>query len=319
MKGVAMRPIVLATDGSPYAAEATFEAFRLARELAVPLLAISVANVSIPPYALAANPEAIATLVQAEHDRVAATLAEVGAAAADAGITCETEQATGPVAAAIRSLARARAACVIVVGAHGWGPARRAVHGSVAQELAESAPCPVLVARHGQMPTTEGEIMRPILLATDGSPSAEEATREAITLARAFGTTLVVASVAHLVLPAYGNYYGYGEIAADLHTVETAHVAEVLAATKSRIEATGVACETLALDGHPSEEICAAAARTQARLVVIGAHGWGRLGRMIHGSVSTAVLHDAPCPVLVVHGRDTSVEPAHEREAALAH
>ncbi len=105
-------------------------------------------------------------------------------------------------------------------------------------------------------------------------------------------------------MPAYGNYYGYGEIAADLHKVETAHVAELLVATKLRIEEAGVTCETLALDGQPAAEICGAATRTQARLVVIGAHGWGRLGRMIHGSVSTAVLHDAPCPVLVVHGRE---------------
>ncbi len=314
-----MRPIVLATDGSTYAAEATFEAFGLARKLSVPLLAISVANVSVPPYALAGNPDAIATLVQVEHDRVAATLAEVGAAAADAGITCETVQGSGPVAATIRELARAHDARVIVVGAHGWGPIRRALHGSVSQELAESAPCPVLIARRSQAPTTEGEAMKPILLATDGSPSAEEATLEAVTLARAFETTLVVASVAHLTLPAYGNYYGYGEIAADLHKVETAHVTELLAETKTRIEEAGVTCETVALDGQPADEICGAAARANARLVVIGAHGWGRLGRMIHGSVSTAVLHDAPCPVLVVHGREMAVETPREREAALAH
>ena len=152
----------------------------------------------------------------------------------------------------------------------------------------------------------KGVATKPILLATDGSPSAEDATLEAITLARAFETTLVVASVAHLTLPAYGNYYGYGEIAADLHQVEIAHVGELLAATKSRIEEAAVTCETLALDGQPADEICNAAARTQARLVVIGAHGWGRLGRMIHGSVSTAVLRDAPCPVLVVHGREAA-------------
>jgi nucleotide-binding universal stress UspA family protein len=157
--------------------------------------------------------------------------------------------------------------------------------------------------------------MNPILLATDGSPSAEDATLEAIELAGAFGTTLVVASVAQLTLPAYGSYYGYGEIAADLHTVETAHVTELLAAAKSRVEEAGVTCETLPLDGQPAAEICDAAARTAARLVVIGAHGWGRLGRMIHGSVSTAVLHDAPCPVLVVHGRAKSngVRPADGR------
>ncbi len=161
--------------------------------------------------------------------------------------------------------------------------------------------------------------MKPIMLATDGSPSAEDATLEAITLARAFGTKLVVASVAHLVLPAYGGYYGYGEIAADLHKVELAHVAEILAATKARVEESGVPCETVALDGPVADELCRAAAAADARLVVIGAHGWGRFGRVLHGSVSTAVLHDAPCPVLVVHGSDTPVEAPERATTALAH
>jgi nucleotide-binding universal stress UspA family protein len=144
--------------------------------------------------------------------------------------------------------------------------------------------------------------VKPILLATDGSPSAEAATVEAIELARAFDASLVVASVAHAVFPSYGVYYGYGEIAADLHKAETKHVLDVLETTKALVEASGVSCETIALDGPASEEICGIARERDPRLVVIGAHGWGRLGRMIHGSVSTAVLHDAPCPVLVVHG-----------------
>jgi nucleotide-binding universal stress UspA family protein len=161
--------------------------------------------------------------------------------------------------------------------------------------------------------------MKPILLATDGSPCAEAATLEAIELAQALRTTLVVASVAHVVLPAYGSYYGYGEIAADLQKVETEHVAEVLAATKARVEQAEVECETVALDGPTADEICRIASANDARLVVIGAHGWGRLGRMIHGSVSTAVLHDAPCPVLVVHGADEPAEIVREPETARAH
>jgi nucleotide-binding universal stress UspA family protein len=148
--------------------------------------------------------------------------------------------------------------------------------------------------------------MKPILLATDGSPSAEAATLEAIELARAFAAPLLVVSVAHVVLPTYGGYYGYGEVAAELHKAETEHVGELLAATNARIEQAGASCETMPLDGPPAEEICNVARKRSARLVVVGAHGWGRLGRMIHGSVSTAVLHGAPCPVLVVHG---SAEP----------
>ncbi len=145
--------------------------------------------------------------------------------------------------------------------------------------------------------------MRPILLATDGSPSAEAATLEAIELARALDAPLIVASVAHTALPTYGGVYGYGEIAADLKKLEAEHARQLLSELEHRLATAGLTCETLPLEGIPAgDAICEAAKSREARLVVIGAHGWGRLGRLLHGSVSTYVLHHAPCPVLVVHG-----------------
>ena len=146
--------------------------------------------------------------------------------------------------------------------------------------------------------------MKPILLATDGSPSAESATKEAIDLAQAFDAPLVVVSVAHLAIPPYGGFYGYPEIIAEIHAVEVERVGKLLAEVKDRAISAGLACETIAPEGPASAEICRVAAARNPRLIVIGAHGWGRVGRLLHGSVSTDVLHEAPCPVLVVHGEE---------------
>jgi len=50
---------------------------------------------------------------------------------------------------------------------------------------------------------------------------------------------------------------------------------------------------------------------------VIGAHGWGAFGRIWHGSVSMAVLHEAHCPVLIVRGGpEVLLEPGVTREEA---
>lgn len=142
---------------------------------------------------------------------------------------------------------------------------------------------------------------KPILLATDGSPSASEATLEAIELARAFGAPLLAVAVPHVSVPAYG-YYGYADVLTELTKGETNHANEVLAETKKAADAAGIECETAAPDGPIVDEICAAARRHDARLIVIGAHGWGSVRRLIHGSISTGVLHQASCPVLVVRG-----------------
>ena len=141
--------------------------------------------------------------------------------------------------------------------------------------------------------------MKSIVLATDGSPSAAEATLRAVELAAALDATLVAVAVEHVTVPAYG-YYGYANVVTELARMEHDHVDEVLARAKAVASEAGVACELVHASGAISEEICAAAAKHHARLIVIGAHGWGAVRRLLHGSVSSAVLHDAPCPVLVV-------------------
>ena len=156
--------------------------------------------------------------------------------------------------------------------------------------------------------------MKSIMLATDGSPSAEDATREAIELAKELHAPLTVVSVAHAELPFIGYYgYAYTDVISELRTVAREHVERVLATVRERAAAAGVAGETAALQGMPGEEICKAARERDVRLIVIGAHGWGRMGRMIHGSVSEYVLHHAEEPVLVVAG-----EVEHEQAKAAA-
>jgi len=52
--------------------------------------------------------------------------------------------------------------------------------------------------------------------------------------------------------------------------------------------------------GAPRAALLATASRGQ--LLVLGARGRGGLREMTLGSLSLAILHHAPCPVIVVHG-----------------
>jgi nucleotide-binding universal stress UspA family protein len=140
--------------------------------------------------------------------------------------------------------------------------------------------------------------MKPILLATDGSPSAAEATREAIELARALRVPLVATAVEHVTAPSYG-YYGYAEVYTELRKAEHEHVHQVLDNVARRAAEAGVECETVPLEGAVVEKICSLAAKRRPAMLVVGAHGWGPIKRLVFGSVSLGVLHDAPCPVLV--------------------
>jgi nucleotide-binding universal stress UspA family protein len=144
--------------------------------------------------------------------------------------------------------------------------------------------------------------VKPIVLATDGSPSAAEATLKAVELAQAFETPLVVVSVEHPAQLVGSGYYGYGELLIELRKAEFERIETVLEQTSTVAAEAGVTCETVhAGDEAPvSEQICRLAAKRNARMIVIGAHGWSTVRRVLHGSVSTAVVHEARCPVLVV-------------------
>lgn len=59
--------------------------------------------------------------------------------------------------------------------------------------------------------------------------------------------------------------------------------------------------------GLVSEAIHREALRQEARLVVIGSRGHGRLSKLLLGSTSDAVLRDAPAPVLLVPPNDLDI------------
>jgi nucleotide-binding universal stress UspA family protein len=141
----------------------------------------------------------------------------------------------------------------------------------------------------------------PILFATDGSPSALEARNDAFELAKLLDAPLLVVSVAHAVLPTVGYAtYGYSDVVSKLSEAEEKRVEQVLEDTAEAALAAGVRCTTKTVEGIAVEEICRVAAERNARLIVVGSHGWGAARRLLSGSVSTGLVHSAPCPVLVV-------------------
>lgn len=143
-----------------------------------------------------------------------------------------------------------------------------------------------------------------IMLATDLSPASEQAGREALELAAGLRAELLIVSVIDprsLRLP--GGRFGV--------RVDQVRTARESAAQElvSRGRATGVRVSFLIWEGEPGEAIVDAARSEAVDFVVVGSHGRGSVGRFFLGSVSDHVVHNAPCPVIVVRAR-ASAEPA---------
>ena len=140
--------------------------------------------------------------------------------------------------------------------------------------------------------------MKTIVLATDGSPSAQKATEVAVELAGSLGATLRVVSVWR------GPVYAYGYVpvpyAPDLDEAQRDGAARAAEHAVRIATTAGVTATADLRKGIAADEIRAAAEEAAADMIVVGAHGWGAMKRAFFGSVSTAVLHHASCPVLVV-------------------
>jgi nucleotide-binding universal stress UspA family protein len=146
---------------------------------------------------------------------------------------------------------------------------------------------------------------KPILLATDGSPSAGEAQRAAFDLAKLSGAPLLVVSVSYTTLPTVGYAgYGYAEVVTELNHAEHERLDALLATVTEAAANEGIDCTAVEADGPIVEQISRIAAEHRAQLVVVGSHGWGAARRFWSGSVSTGLVHSAPCPVLVVRAGD---------------
>jgi len=137
--------------------------------------------------------------------------------------------------------------------------------------------------------------MNPIILATDGSPSAADATQQAVELARSTGAKLFVISVWHAGSTTYSTV-----ALPESKRIAKEQACDAAGAAVEAARAAGIEAESFVLEGDAVERICASAADTGASLLVVGSHGFGPVRRLVFGSVSTALLHHAPCPVLVV-------------------
>jgi len=133
-----------------------------------------------------------------------------------------------------------------------------------------------------------------ILLPVDFSERSNLAVRFAIPLAERFNSEIILLHV----LPPYREF-GAIELAGAMTEIlaDRRKDAEQRIAGFLREELSPHRVRRLLLDGDPAREIVDCAHREEAGMIVMPTHGYGPFRRMLLGSVTAKVLHDADCPV----------------------
>jgi nucleotide-binding universal stress UspA family protein len=145
-----------------------------------------------------------------------------------------------------------------------------------------------------------------VLLAIDGSPHSHAAVVEYATRPWPNGTEVQILTVVHPSIPLFME---------PTLVVAAAHMEQILelgreapalvqaASDMIRDAHPGISVTTKIVEDIPKDAIVQEAEDWGADLIVLGSHGYGRVRRVVLGSVAGAVVAKAPCSVQVVRAK----------------
>jgi nucleotide-binding universal stress UspA family protein/nitrite reductase/ring-hydroxylating ferredoxin subunit len=215
--------------------------------------------------------------------RAGEVLSEARRGVREEGVATRTHMRAGEPAPVVLDLAGIQGADLIVVGNVGMGKARRFKLGGIAEQVAIAAPCDVLIVHSKDREGTDGEY-RHLLIGTDGSSTATEASRKGAELARALGAEITFLLVGDPLV---------GAVVLE----EAARSAGGARAVHTRTE-----------EGDPAERLVEAAGTAGADLVVVGNKGMAGPRRYLMGSVPSQVAHRSPVDVLIAKTVGRSID-----------
>lgn len=199
-------------------------------------------------------------------------------------------------AAGLDRAARESEAFLVVVGSSHRAGLGKVLPGAVGDRLLSGSSVPVTVAPHGYATRTDTPEIAAIGCGFDGSAESRQALDLATKLARAASAELRVLGV-HSA-PAFGHMSASGAF-------KTESINQALRRRlQEEVEAAGrglpedVQSTASVVDGDPAQALVAQS--DEMDLLVLGSRGYGPLRSVLLGSVSSRVVEQTSCPVLVV-------------------
>ncbi len=291
--------ILLATDGSPHAQNAT----KLLRRLSCcEPIELTVLTVTYQP-AHAEHEEGdewVQSYVNKEKAYADEAFAQVETILEDADVTLQQVIEHGHVGHATTELATSIGAELIVIGAKGHSQLDRILLGSTSDFVATQADCSVLVVRPTDLDGDCGDTLR-ITIGFDGSAGSRCAIEQFLAfdcgaLAKAQVVT-VIRPVRTLARELFPNSRGGMEQRME----EAQHNLEEVAATFA--DAGMTANQTIIQSDHVGSALCEIADRHQSDLIIVGDTGRSELSKLVLGSVPNYVLRHSSSSVLICRSR----------------
>jgi nucleotide-binding universal stress UspA family protein len=206
-------------------------------------------------------------------------------------------------AGALHEVAEREHASLIVLGSTHRGALGRVLPGSVGERLLAAGPCAVAVAPRG-FAGRAAPALGTLGVAWSEGPESERALAFAVELAERAGSALRLLSVVEPL--GHGAPASPAAVGAWSGLESTFRGAEEEEAGERERQLSGIAARLSprleasfeVLRGFPAQRLIESSAGLD--LLVLGSRGYGPLRRVLLGSVSSPVLRESECPVIVV-------------------
>lgn len=180
---------------------------------------------------------------------------------------------------------------LIVLGARGLNRISELVFGSVSHRVLSHATCPTLIVK--SLISQISRVLVPI-------ESAEDANKVMDFFSKKPFRKLPHITVFHSV-PFAQPHWLEGALIPESYRNALMVAGEALTnQTASGLASLGYEAHPLLLDGPPAELIAQVVREKKPDLVIVGSHGRKGISRFVLGSVAHAVVHRAPCSVVIL-------------------
>ena len=210
--------------------------------------------------------------------------------ALEPGADWSSEVAIGRTARVLAEIAEIRGADLIVLGKRRHGTMDRVLGSETTLQVMRMTPVPVLAV--------DAEIERPrtIVSAVDFSSASVRAAKVALDLLKMTGSGSLYLVFVEPSAEVIENEFSLAQ--------ETRFPGDVVVWFRRFVDSLGhhpgILTEPVLLTGRTVGAVVEFAERVGADMIASGSHSHGRFERFLLGSVSTGLVRDASCPVLVV-------------------
>jgi nucleotide-binding universal stress UspA family protein len=139
-----------------------------------------------------------------------------------------------------------------------------------------------------------------ILVALDGSECSHKALGMAVQLAKEQGARCTVCTVVDVIRAAASMTYATGDLVSEWIATLNSDAKRIESDATAKYKDSGLAIETVVLEGYPPSALLDTAKDKGADLIVMGSHGRTGLKKLWLGSVAESVVQEATIQVLIV-------------------